>query len=201
MENKKLSPHFKLFEFCVTSSGANAVQANRETASKPENLKKLTLIAEKILEPIRAVLIDPKNKFNCKFLTITSGVRTNSTKISNASVSSQHNWSEALDFVVDGTLENTYRLYNMIKDKLIPNLDHKYISQCILERKQRRDGSWSCWIHIGLLTERFKEQRKNAKRNYTNFPEFFISLDGYKYVIANPVNFKKYLNPIVDNEK
>ena len=199
MTNKKLSAHFKLYEFCVTSSGANVIQANREFASQEENTKKLTELAEKILEPIRAELINPKNKFNCKFMTITSGVRTSGTKIANASATSQHNWSEAVDFVVDGTLENTKRLFDLIMKKLIPSLDHKYIGQCILERKPRTNKTWSSWIHISLLTNRFKEQRKMSKRNYTHFPEFMISLNGFKYVPATESNLKKYLDPSFEN--
>lgn len=201
MTNKKISAHFKLFEFCVTSSGANVIQANREFASKEENTKKLTELAEKILEPIRAVLIDPKKNFNCKFMTITSGVRTSGTKISNASATSQHDWAEAVDFVVDGTLENTKRLFVLIKNKSIPNLDHKYIGQCILERKPRKNGTWSCWIHISLLTNRLKEQRKSSKRNYTNFPEFYVSLNGYRYLLATEKHIDEYLDPSFDEEE
>lgn len=194
MQNKKLSTHFKLYEFCVTSSGANVVQANRELASKEENTAKLTELAVKILEPIRATLVDPANKFNCKFMTITSGVRTSGTKIANASPTSQHDWCEAVDFVVDGTLKNTYRLFKMIKDKLIEGLDHKYIAQCILERKKRKDGTWSCWIHISLLTKRFKDQRRRSGRNCSAFPEFMVCLTGFTpYSLATDENLLKYL--------
>lgn len=193
MTNIKLSKHFKLYEFCVTSSGANVVQANREFASQEANVKKLTSLSNNILEPIRAALIDPKNKLNCKFMTITSGVRTAGTKIANASSTSQHNHAEAVDYVVDGTLENTAKLYNMIKNGEIQGLDFKWVGQVILERKKRTNGTWSAWIHISLKTDRFIKQRKNAGRNSTNFPEFFISLDGFKYVLATDANIKSYL--------
>ena len=193
MTNVKLSPHFKLYEFCVTSSGANVVQANREFASESENTKKLTDLSNKILEPIRTEMIKPSNNFGVKFMTITSGVRTSGTKISNASKTSQHNHCEACDFVINGKLEDTARFYKMIVEGNIPGLDLNVVSQVILERKQRADKTWSNWIHIGLLTNRLKEQRKSSNRNYTKFPEFFISLDGFKYVIYNETNYKKYL--------
>lgn len=193
MQNVKLSPHFKLYEFCVTNSGANVVEANRAYASQEENIKKLTSLAVNVLEPIRAALIHSKNHFNLKYLIVTSGVRTAGTKILNAALKSQHNHCEACDFVVDGTLKNTRRFYEMIMNGEIKGLDHKYISQCILERKKRADGSWSCWIHIAIVTDRFKKVRKGDGRNYTNFPEFFISLDGFKYVLANETNLNKYL--------
>lgn len=201
MTNIKLSPHFKLFEFCVTSSGANVVQANREWASQDENIKKLTSLSNNILEPIRAYLINPANKFNCKFMTITSGVRTAGTKIANASKTSQHNHCEAVDFVVDGTLENTLRLYKAIKGGLVKGLDYKWIGQVILERKRRANGTWACWIHISLKTTRFINQRKNAKRNYSKFPEFFVSLDGFNYVVASDKVFEEYLKEVEDESQ
>ena len=193
MTNIKLSPHFKLFEFCVTSSGANVVQANREYASQDENIKKLTSLSNNVLEPIRAYLISPANKFNCKFMTITSGVRTAGTKIANASSTSQHNHCEAVDFVVDGTLDNTARLYKAIQGGVVKGLDFNNVGQVILERKKRTNGTWSCWIHISLKATRFINQRKKAGRNYTKFPEFFVSLDGFKYVLGTEDNIKKYL--------
>lgn len=193
MTNIKLSSHFKLFEFCNTSSGANVIQANRELASEEANIKKLSLLSNNILEPIRAEMIKPANNFNVKFMTITSGVRTAGTKIANASATSQHNHCEAVDFVVDGTLQNTKRLYVMIKDKLIKDLRYNDISQCILERKKRANGTFASWIHIAIKTSRFINQRKKANRNYSKFPEFFISLDGYKYVLATDENINKYL--------
>lgn len=191
MTNIKLSPHFKLFEFCVTSSGASVVQANREYASEPENVAKLTELSNKILEPIRAVMI---KEFGVKFMTITSGVRTAGTKIANASKTSQHNHCEAVDFVITGKLEDTARLFKLIKEGKIPGLDLQWIGQCILEKKQRANGSWSNWIHISLKTKRFIEQRHKAKRNYTKFPEFYVSLDGYTYPPATEANIKKYLD-------
>ncbi len=193
MTNQKLSPHFKLYEFCVTSSGANVVQANREYASQPENIEKLTFLASKILEPIRAEMIKPENNFGVKFMTITSAVRTAGTKIENASLTSQHNHCEACDFVINGKIEDTARFYKMIVEGNIPGLDLELISQAILERKQRANKTWSNWIHIGFLTDRLKKQRKAAGRNYTQFPEYFISLDGFKYPPYNETNFKKYL--------
>lgn len=192
MTNQKLSPHFKLYEFCVTSSGANVVQANREYASQPENLEKLTFLATRILEPIRAELIKPSNNFGVKFMTITSGVRTAGTKISNASKTSQHNHCEACDFVINGKIEDTARFYKMIVEGKIPGLELAILSQVILERKQRANKTWSNWIHIGMYTKRLEEQRKAAKRN-TIFPEYFISLDGYTYPKYNEANYKKYL--------
>lgn len=192
MVNQKLSTHFKLFEFCVTSSGANVVQANREYASEPENVKKLTYLSNLILEPIRAELIKPEHKFGVKFLTITSGVRTSGTKISNASKTSQHNHCEACDFVINGKIEDTARFYKMIVEGKIPGLDLSVVSQVILERKQRANETWSNWIHIGLLTDRLVEQRKASKRNI-KFPEFYISLDGYSYPPYNKTNYEKYL--------
>ena len=191
MTNSKLSPHFKLYEFCVTSSGANVVQANREYASQPQNIKKLTELSNKILEPIRAELI---KTFGLKFMTITSGVRTAGTKIANASATSQHNHCEAVDFVITGKLEDTVKLYRLIKDEKIAGLNHKYIGQCILERKQRTNGTWSTWIHISLKTDRFLKQRKDAKRNYTAFPEFFISLNGFNYIPMSEDGITKYLD-------
>lgn len=193
MKNIKLSPHFKLYEFCNTSSGLNVIQANREFASKEENLKKLSLLSNKVLEPIRAELIKKENNFNCRFLTITSGVRTSGTKIANASATSQHNHCEACDFVVDGSLSNTKRLYELIKDRKIKDLKYDYISQAILERKKRANGTYSAWIHIAIKTDRFVKQRRAANRNCKDFPEFFISLDGYNYVICNERNLEKYL--------
>ena len=193
MTNIKLSAHFKLFEFGNTSSGANVIQANREFASKEENIKKLSLLSNKVLEPIRVELIKKENNFNCKFMTITSGVRTSGTKIANASKTSQHNHCEACDFVVDGTLSNTKRLYELIKDKKVKDLKYNYVSQVILERKKRANGTYSAWIHIAIKTDRFVKQRREANRNCKDFPEFFISLDGFKYVVCNESNLKKYL--------
>lgn len=192
MANNKLSPHFRLNEFCVTSSGANVVQANREYASQPENIAKLTELSNKILEPIRAELI---KSFGLKFMTITSGVRTAGTKIANASATSQHNHCEAVDFVITGKLEDTVKLFRLIMEGKIKGLDLKYIGQCILERRQRRDGTWSTWIHISLKTKRFINQRKASKnRNYTVFPEFMISLNGYKYVPVSEEAIEHYLD-------
>ena len=193
MENIKLSEHFKLFEFCNTSSGKNVIQANREFASKEENIKKLSILSNEILEPIRAELIKKENNFNCKVLIITSGVRTSGTRIANASATSQHNHCEACDFVVDGTLENTLRLYRLIKERKIANLNYDLISQCILERKKRTNGTYSAWIHIAIKTDRFIKQRQKANRNYSKFPEFFTSLDGFNYVLSTEANFKKYV--------
>lgn len=191
--NIKLSPHFKLYEFCVTSSGANVVQANREFASEEANIKKLSILSNDILEPIRAVLIKKENNFNCNFLTITSGVRTAGTKIANASATSQHNHAEAVDFVVNGNLKDTLRLYELIKDNKIKDLKYNELSQVILERKKRVNGTYSSWIHIAIKTTRFINQRKKANRNYSKFPECFISLDGFKYVLATEENLKKYI--------
>lgn len=194
MQNVKLSPHFKLYEFCVTNSGANVVEANRAYASQEENIQKLTTLAVNVLEPLRAALIHSKNHFNLKYLIITSGVRTAGTKILNAALKSQHNHCEAVDFVIDGTLKNTQRFFKMIMNDEIKGLyPKKWISQCILERKKRADGTWSCWIHVAIVTDRFKKVRKGDGRNYTNFPEYMISLDGFKYVVANDVNLNKYL--------
>lgn len=193
MTNIKLSPHFKLYEFCVTSSGANVIEANRKFAYEKENVEKLTFLASKILEPIRAEMIKPSNNFGVKFMTITSGVRTSGTKISNASKTSQHNHCEACDFVINGKIEDTARFFKMIVEGNIPGLDMKNIGQLILERKMRANKTWSNWIHVSGKYERFIEQRKAAGRNYINFPEFFISLDGYKYVVYNKSNFEKYL--------
>lgn len=197
MTNIKLSPHFKLYEFCVTSSGANVVQANREYASEPENVEKLTFLASKILEPIRAEMIKPSNNFGVKFMTITSGVRTAGTKIANASKTSQHNHCEACDFVINGKIEDTARFYRMIVEGKIPGLEMSILGQVILERKLRGNKTWSNWIHISGKYKRFLEQRKAAGRNYTNFPEFYISLDGYTYPKYNEINFKKYLDTTV----
>ena len=61
-------------------------------------------------------------------------------KIANASATSQHNHCEAVDFVVDGTLQNTEQLYRFIKDNKIKDLKHNYISQVILERKKRANS-------------------------------------------------------------
>lgn len=193
MSNVKLSTHFKLYEFCVTSSGAQVVQANREFASKPENLKKLTFLSNNILEPIRAEMIKAEHKFGVKFMTITSGVRTAGTKIANASATSQHNHCEACDFVINGKLKDTLKLYQLIKDGKVKGLKHEYIGQCILERKLRKDGTWSSWIHISGKYKRFIEQRKKAGRNCTKFPEFFVSLDGYKYVLATETSMQEYV--------
>ena len=193
MKNIKLSEHFKLYEFCITSSGANVVFANREFASKEENIKKLTLLSNKVLEPIRAELIKKENNFNCRFLTITSGVRTAGTKKTKASKTRQQKHCEGVDFVVDGSLQNTRRLYCLIKDRKIANLKYDLISQCILERKSRANGSFSAWVHIAIKTDRFIKQRREGGRNFKNFSKFFISLDGFKYVVCNESNLKKYL--------
>lgn len=196
MQNIKLSPHFKLYEFCVTSQGANLIQANREFASKPENVEKLSILSNNVLEPIRAVLVDPKNGFGLKFLTITSGVRSPEVNkgIANSSKTSRHLHAECADFVVDGTLANTQKLFKMIMNNEVQGLyPKKWIAQCILERKKRADGNWSSWIHVGIITDDFKKYRKAANRNYTNFPEYMISLDGFKYVLANETNLNKYL--------
>lgn len=194
IENKKLSKHFKLYEFCITSSGANVIQANREFASKDENIKKLTILCEKILEPIRSEMIKAEHNFKVSFMTITSGVRTSGTKIANASATSQHNHCEACDFVVNGTLKDTLKLFQLIKDGKIKDLDLSLISQVILERKKRANGTFGVWIHIAIKTTRFINQRKKANRNYKEFPEFFISLDGYKYVLATDGNMKRFCN-------
>lgn len=129
MTNIKLSNHFRLFEFCVTSSGSNVVQANREYASQPENVEKLTSLCVNLLEPIRQVMIDI---FNLNFMTITSGVRTSGTKIANASSTSQHNHCEACDFVITGKLEDSVKLFKIIlENKAL----HPFIGQCILDRR------------------------------------------------------------------
>lgn len=191
MTNIKLSPHFKLYEFCNTSSGANVIQANREYASEPANVKKLTKLATNILEPIRAEMI---KSFGVKFMTITSGVRTAGTKIANASKTSQHNHCEAADFIITGNLSDSAKLFSMITEGKITGLNLKDVSQVILERKLRPGGkSWSTWIHIGLKTDRLIKQRKEAKRNIL-FPEFMVSLNGFTYAPSSEKIIMRYID-------
>ena len=195
MQNVELSPHFKLNEFCNTSRGAEYIEANRKHAMNPQNLLKLTDLAIYILEPLRAALIDPNNKFGVRSMIISSGVRSPllNSIIKNASTSSQHLACSAADFVINGKLEDTCRFFLLIKNGKIPNLNMKMISQCILERSQKIDKSWSPWIHIGLMTKEFTDRRVAINKNYRFEPEFFVSLEGSKYVLPTENNLAKYV--------
>ena len=159
-EDIKLSEHFKLSE------------SNMKFAlEKKENLIHLS---ENILEKIRAHMI---KHYGMKYLKITSGVRSPelNAAIPGSSATSQHTHAEAADFVVDGKATLTKAVYRDIVEGRVEGLDLNLMSQCILERSVRQDGSKSYWIHIAIMTPRFIEfRKKNGRAAYGK--EFLVTL-------------------------
>ena len=89
----KLSPHFALSEFLVSSTRPDLVTP--ESDVPPEVVESLTELAETILEPIRAEFETP--------VTILSGYRSDAlNRAVGGSATSQHRVGQAADFGMDG---------------------------------------------------------------------------------------------------
>lgn len=124
--SSNLSPHFTFQELTVTSKSkykiANALFAR-------EHIDNLSLLANYVLEPVRAILNRP--------LIITSGYRCPAlNKEIGGSTTSQHLNGTAADFVLGKTSTPLEEIYIKLKES--PFLHY---GQLILEKS---------WIHISL---------------------------------------------------
>lgn len=188
-EDIKLSEHFKLSEFCKTSR-AQYIEANMNFALTKKDI--LINLSENVLEKIRAHMI---KMYSMKSLVVTSGVRCPElNKAVGGAASSQHSHAEACDFIVDGKAELTKQVYRDIVEGRVEGLNLNLISQCILERSVRNDGSKSYWIHIAVMTPRFVDARKQSGRP-ANGKEFLVTLTGKSgsYVPASEEIYSKYI--------
>lgn len=188
-EDFKLSPHFKASEFTNTSRGSDYIKANFEFVKEKKEV--MEDLCNKILEPIREHLI---RNYGLPYMTITSGVRCPAlNKIIGGATTSQHCHAEACDFIVDGAAKNTKSVFEDIINGKVKNLDLNQIGQCILERSVRANGSKSYWIHISILTERFKKARIQSGRSGDG-KEFLVTLTGKtgSYQPASPEMLAKY---------
>ena len=201
-QNKSLSPHFKVYEFLQTSKKNVVDPTTKKTISELQLLHaekyidNLTTLSNKVLEPIRTYMI---NTLGFKYLKINSGVRClYLNELIGGSKTSQHcSDASAIDINVDknnngNVIEKTANataLFLAIKEGKVEGLDLNILGQVILEGS--KDGGR--WVHVSIKTPAFIAMRKAAKRNSTNFPEFFIYIQP-EYLLTNDANLKRYVD-------
>lgn len=130
-----ISEHFTLKEMTRSSTGLPNIPG-------PAELAALTLLCERVLEPLRAHYGKP--------VRVTSGYRSLAvnTKVGGAK-SSQHRKGEAADFTVEGV--SNWEVANWLKD----NLDY---DQLIYEFGE------GGWLHCSYSATRMRNEELSAKR-------------------------------------
>lgn len=140
---KKLSEHFNLNEFTVSST---AKRLKIDNEPKGEHLKNLQYVVDNILEKVR--------KHFGKPVTINSGYRSPAlNKAVGGASTSQHCNGEAADFEINGIANKE------VAEWVADNLD---FDQCILEFYNPKEGLNSGWVHVSL-----KRDGKNRKQKLT----------------------------------
>ena len=123
----KLSPHFTLGELTKSST---AERKGIENVPSDEEIKDLTILCERILEPVRnnyGIPFAPNSGFRCLELNREIG----------SSDKSQHVTGQAVDFEVPGVSNKEVALW--VKNNLV-------FDQLILEFYKEADPS-SGWVH------------------------------------------------------
>lgn len=201
-QNKSLSPHFKVYEFLQTSKKNVVDPVTKKTVWQLQldhvsnYLNNLTTLSNNVLEPIRAYMV---NELGFKSLKINSGVRCLFlNNLIGGSKTSQHcSDASAVDINVDknnngNVIEKTANataLFLAIKEGKVDGLDASILSQVILEGSKNGGR----WLHVAIKTPAFLAMRKAAKRNYTNFPEYFIYIQP-EYLLTTEENLKRYVD-------
>lgn len=200
-QNKSLSPHFKVYEFLQTSKKNAVDPTTKKTVGELQlehankYLDNLTILSNKVLEPIRTYMV---NELGFKSLKINSGVRClYLNNLIGGSKTSQHcSDASAIDINVDknnngNVIEKTANataLFLAIKEGKVEGLDLNLLSQVILEGSKVGGR----WVHVAIKTPAFIAMRKAARRNSTNFPEFFIYIQP-EYLLTTEENLKRYV--------
>lgn len=135
----QLSPHFSLAEM---SYSPTAIRKGIPNKPGPDAVKALTLLCEKVLEPVRAHFGKP--------VRITSGYRSPRVNVAvGGSATSQHCLGEAADFTVEGESNLAvcqWLLQNLTYDQLIAEFGE------------------SGWIHCSYSAHRLRNQELTAKK-------------------------------------
>lgn len=136
----KLSENFTLEELTYSKT---AEDLNIDNTPSEEIINKLTLLCEKILQPVR-------DKFG-KSIFVTSGYRCPElNKALKGSSTSQHRFGEAADIVTkENDREHNKELFNLIKEMIEDG--NITVGQLINEYNYD-------WIHVSLPTEKHTNQ-------------------------------------------
>ena len=132
-KSTKVSDHFTLGEMCKSSTAERLDITNLPNEIE---FKRLTTLAEKILEPVRVHFgrpFAPSSAFRCAELNKAIGSKA----------SSQHCLGQAVDFELTGI--SNEEVARWVKDNL--NFD-----QLILEFYDGKDPN-SGWIHVSYVAE------------------------------------------------
>ena len=132
-KSTKVSDHFTLGEMCKSSTAERLDITNLPNEIE---FKRLTTLAEKILEPVRVHFgrpFAPSSAFRCAELNKAIGSKA----------SSQHCLGQAVDFELTGI--SNEEVARWVKDNL--NFD-----QLILEFYDGKDPN-SGWIHVSYVSE------------------------------------------------
>lgn len=132
----QLSPNFTLAELIISGHDV-------DNTPNADQIKKLTILCNKILEPVRAFFDSP--------VIITSGFRSGQlNKLVGGQPTSQHTKAEAADFHVKGVANA--EVYKYIVGNLI-------FDQVIAEKLSKQDGA-AGWVHCSYTID--GPNRKNS---------------------------------------
>lgn len=134
----RLSDNFTLKEFTRSQTAARMGIENEPTM---QEIKKLIMVAENILEPVRREFgksFSPSSGFRCKELNRAIGSKD----------TSQHMKAEAVDFEVPGV--SNLVLFNWCKN----NLD---FDQLIREFAEE-DNPYAGWVHCSYLGQNNRQE-------------------------------------------
>jgi len=148
MDVIKITPHFSLKEMLRSDTGT---RLNIDNTPTPQHLKNLTLLCEKVLEPVRKKFGPVRITSGYRSLALNMAINPMTSTVNRVS---KHSIGQAADFEVRGL--SNFTLAEWCRD----NLDY---DQIILEFYTPGDQN-SGWVHVSFVEGKNRKQLFTAVR-------------------------------------